>query len=134
MMPYFSIESTNRLASCDKKLWNLFQEVVKHFDCSILCGHRGEADQNEAYDNGFSKVRWPDSLHNTYPSRAVDAAPYINGQPLLHDREALCLFAGYVLGIARSMNIDIIWGGDWNDNHLVRDERFQDLYHFQLRT
>lgn len=133
-MPYFSSQSRQRLNSCDVRLQNLFLDVVKYFDCSILCGYRGEADQNEAYDNGFSKVKFPHSPHNHLPSLAVDAAPYINGQPFLHDREALCYFAGYVQGIARSMNVDIIWGGDWNENHLIRDERFQDLYHFQLKV
>lgn len=132
-MPYFAAVSRERLNTCDIALQNLFLEVVKNYDCSILCGYRGEAEQNEAYENGFSKLRFPNSMHNRYPSAAVDAAPYINGKPFLHDREALCLFAGYVLGIARYMNIDIIWGGDWNENHLIRDNHFQDLFHYQLR-
>src|SRR5574343_460890 len=102
-MSHFSAISVQRLNTCDLRLQTLFWKVVADFDCSILCGHRGEAEQNEAYDNGFSKLRYPNSLHNIYPSLAVDAAPFINGQIRLHDREALCYFAGYVMGMAQSM-------------------------------
>lgn len=132
-MPHFSAVSVQRLNTCDLRLQTIFWKVIVDFDCSILCGHRGETEQNEAFNNGFSRLRYPHSLHNIYPSLAVDAAPFINGQIRLHDREALCYYAGYVMGVAQSMGIELIWGGDWNGNHLIRDENFQDLYHFQLR-
>lgn len=50
--------------------------VVKRFDITVLCGHRGEAEQNAAYAAGNSKLKWPNSKHNKTPSEAVDIVPY----------------------------------------------------------
>jgi len=50
--------------------------VVKRFDITVLCGHRGEAEQNAAYAAGNSKLKWPKSKHNKVPSEAVDIVPY----------------------------------------------------------
>ncbi len=36
------------------------------------------------------------------------------------------------MGIARSLGVALRWGGDWNSNWIVRDERFQDLGHMEL--
>ena len=43
-MPKFSKKSKSKLETCDSKLQDLFNEVIMHFDCSILCGHRGEEE------------------------------------------------------------------------------------------
>ena len=56
-MPRFGKRSKERLATCDEQLIHLFEEVVKHFDCSVIQGHRGKADQNKAFDEGKSKLR-----------------------------------------------------------------------------
>ena len=53
-MPRFSTKSKSKLHTCDERLVNLFNEVVKHFDCTILEGHRGKEKQNAAYDKGNS--------------------------------------------------------------------------------
>lgn len=45
-------------------------------DVTILCGHRGEKEQNDAFNKGNSKLTWPRSKHNRFPSEAVDVAPY----------------------------------------------------------
>ena len=41
----------------------------------IVCGHRGETDQETAYQKGASKARFGQSAHNTLPAMAVDIAP-----------------------------------------------------------
>ena len=41
-MPRYSKKSKQRLASCDKRLQDVFNEVIKHVDCSILEGHRSK--------------------------------------------------------------------------------------------
>ncbi len=128
-MPSFSHVSTERLLSCHPDLVRLFQRVVEDFDCSIIDGHRGEERQDLYYDSGASQLRWPDSKHNTFPSLAVDAAPYpVNWD----DVDRFHLFAGFVLGIASEMGVVVVWGGDWNNDTEVRDERFRDLAHFEL--
>mgnify|MGYP003115744781 CR=1 FL=1 len=129
-MPRFSKRSKNRLSTCDKRLQNIFNEVIKHVDCSILEGHRGEKRQNKFYNEGKSKVKFPDGRHNRNPSKAVDVTPY----PVdWKDRERQTLFAGFVLGIARGMGIHLRWGGDWDQDFHVMDNRFDDFPHFEVR-
>lgn len=128
-MPSFSNTSASRLSTCDERLQRLFSRVVKGFDCSILAGHRGEKEQQEFFKAGRSKVQFPNSKHNSYPSKAVDVAPY----PIdWRDRERFHYFAGYVKGVAAEMGIDIRWGGDWNSDTEVKDNSFDDLPHFEV--
>lgn len=135
-MPKFSFISRQRLDTCNNDLQILFNEVVRHFDCTIVCGQRDEKAQNDAFDNGFSKLKFPESKHNNVPSLAVDAVPY----PIdWKDVQRMRHFAGWVLGIA-ALLYDIMgvmehrvrWGGDWNMNTQVKDQRFDDLPHFEL--
>ena len=129
-MPRYSKRSKERLATCDEKLQGVFNEVIKHVDCSILEGHRSKERQNKLYDEGRTKVRYPDGRHNFNPSRAVDVTPYpVNWE----DRERQTLFAGFVLGIARGMGIRLRWGGDWDQDFQVMDNRFDDFPHFEIR-
>ena len=129
-MPKFGKRSKERLATCDERLQKIFNEVIKYIDCSVLEGHRGEARQNKLCDEGKSKVRFPNGRHNANPSRAVDVTPY----PVdWEDRERQTLFAGFVIGIATSMGINIRWGGDWNKDFKVQGNKFDDFPHFELK-
>ena len=129
-MPKFSEKSRIVLKSCHPDLQRLFNEVIKHFDCTPLQGHRGKSQQDEYYRTGRSKVEYPMSKHNNFPSLAVDVAPY----PIdWHDKERFYFFAGYVKGIASQMGIDLRWGGDWDSDTQVKDQTFMDLPHFELR-
>ena len=129
-MPRFGRKSRERLKSCDPRIQDLFNEVIKYVDCSVLEGHRSEERQNRLYDEGKTKVRYPKGRHNSSPSRAVDVTPY----PVdWDDRERQTLFAGFVLGIARGMDLNIRWGGDWDQDFQVVDNRFDDFPHFELK-
>ena len=128
-MPTFSDTSKGRLRTCEEDLLRLFLAVVEGFDCTIITGHRNQADQDKAVDEGKSQLKWPTGNHNAEPSRAVDVAPY----PIdWDDRERFTLFAGYVLGIAKGLGIKIRWGGDWDGDYQVKDNKFDDLVHFEL--
>ncbi len=128
-MPSFSEKSISKLATCDARLQQVLHEVVRNFDCTILEGHRDQERQNRMVDEGKSQVRWPDGKHNTVPSMAVDVTPY----PVVwDDRERQTLFAGYVLATAKTMGIDLRWGGDWSMDFEVRDNQFDDLVHFEI--
>ena len=133
-MPRFSGKSKERLGTCHPDLQKVFNEVIKHIDCTICEGHRREDRQNMLYAEGKSQVKFPDGRHNANPSNAVDVAPYdseIRGIPW-NDREVFHLFAGFVLGIAESMGIKIRWGGDWDKDWRVNDNKFDDFPHFEL--
>ena len=129
-MPRFGKKSKERLATCEKDLQMVFNEVIKYVDCSVLEGHRGKDRQNSLYEDGKTKVRYPDGRHNANPSRAVDVTPY----PVdWADRERQTLFAGFVLGVANQMGIKLRWGGDWDQDFEVKDNRFDDFPHFELK-
>jgi peptidoglycan LD-endopeptidase CwlK len=128
-MGTFSTASLERLTHVHPDLRRVFEEVVKHYDCSILCGHRGEEEQHIAFAQGRSKLDWPDSKHNGLPSKAVDAAPY----PVdWNDAKRFYLFAGFVLGTAKQMGVNLRWGGDWDRDWDLSDNRFNDWPHFEL--
>ena len=129
-MPYFGKSSKKRLATCDERLQKIFNEVIKYVDCSVLCGHRGKDDQNKAYKEGKSKAEYPNGRHNRQPSLAVDVSPY----PIdWKDLERQTLFAGFVLGIAKQMGIDLIWGNDWDGDFETKDTGLKDYPHFELK-
>ena len=109
-MPSFSQQSLERLSTCDQRLQDLFNEVIKYRDCTILCGHRGREDQEKALASGNSKAAYGQSKHNYVPSCAVDAMPYpINWEDLNGLRE----FAGFVQGVAATMGLEVRWGGNF---------------------
>ena len=129
-MPKFGKTSKEKLATCHEDLQKVFNEVIKKVDCSVLEGHRSEERQNKLYKEGKTKVRYPEGRHNASPSRAVDVVPY----PVdWNDRERFHLFSGFVLGVAYRMGINLRWGGDWNMNFEVDDNKFDDFPHFELR-
>ena len=135
-MPSFSTTSKERLETCHQDLQIIFEYVIKYFDCSIICGYRDQEAQNKAYDDGFSKVRFPGSKHNFDPSMAIDCVPYpINWG----DTDRMMHFAGYVLGISKmlkdygAIEHDVRWGGDWNMNTELSDNRWNDMPHFELK-
>ncbi|RME64971.1 MAG: M15 family peptidase [Alphaproteobacteria bacterium] len=128
-MPQFSAISAARLASCDARLQAVFNRVIEMIDCSILVGHRDKTAQNAAYVAGRSRLDWPKSKHNRLPSLAVDAVPY----PIdWDDRERFYLFAGIVLATAAAQGTRLRWGGDWNGDFRLADNRFDDLPHFEI--
>ena len=129
-MPKFSKKSKAKLNTCDKRLIELFNKVVKKFDCTIIEGHRSKDRQNKLFDEGKSKLQYPNGKHNATPSMAVDVAPY----PIdWNDRERFTYFAGYVVGIAYQMRLKIRWGGDWDMDTQVKDNNFDDLPHFEIK-
>ena len=96
-MPQFSQRSKNNLAQCHNDLQILFNEVIKWEDCTVICGQRGEKEQNEAYEEGKSLLKFPQSKHNKIPAMAVDVVPW----PIdWNNRERFMRFGGFVMGMA----------------------------------
>jgi len=131
----FSNISKERLLSCHRDLQVLFDYVITHYDCSVICGHREEDAQNKAFKEGNSTLTFPKSKHNSIPSIAVDVAPY----PIdWDDLKRFYSFGGFVTGVAQSffdsgvMDYRIRWGGDWDGDFDFKDQRFNDLPHFEL--
>jgi len=131
-MPVFSRSSLRKLKQCHVDLQKVFNEVVKSFDCTIVCGHRGRQEQNLAFTMGKSKLSFPQSKHNKSPSLAVDVAPWIKGKGIVWTHQQCYYFGGYVMGIAEELMISLRYGGDWSMDNDVSDQTFLDLVHFEL--
>ena len=131
-MPQFGQKSKKNLETCHPHLQKIFNEVIKHYDCTVTCGHRGKEDQNKAFDEGRSNARYPKGKHNNSPSTAVDIYPY----PIdFENYDRLSHFAGFVLGIANSMGIKLRWGRDWHQEFWTKKKdttKLKDYPHFEL--
>ena len=122
--------------TCDPRLRVLLSVVADGFDCTIVQGRRDKATQDKYFAEGKSKLQWPKSKHNVLEpemlSKAVDTTPYINGK-MVWDASQCYFFAGYVLGTADRLGINIRWGGDWDMDRDLSDNTFNDLVHFELK-
>jgi hypothetical protein len=128
-MPSFSERSLRKLADCHPDLQRLFHEVIRHWDCTVLVGFRSREEQEAAFEQGHSEKHWPDSLHNKMPSLAVDVAPF----PVdWNDLKRFYFFAGFVLGTARQMGINVRSGLDWSMDTQVKDQKLIDGPHYEI--
>jgi len=77
----FSIHSNLLLATADERLQALCNEVIKHYDFSVIEGHRSLQRQKELYEEGKSQIDGvvKKGKHNYMPSLAVDVLPYKKG-------------------------------------------------------
>lgn len=128
-MPNFGTRSMENLSTCHEDLQRLFKEVIKYFDCSVICGHRNKEDQDKAYHSGNSDAEWPNSKHNRLPSIAADVIPW----PVdWKDERRFYMFVGIVRGIALMIGIRLRVGADWDGDMEVKDQNLHDLPHFEL--
>ena len=133
----YSFTSKTKLETCHPDLQTLFFYVSLNYENTIVCGHRGEQEQNEAFADGNSQLQWPNSKHNSYPSDAVDAVPY-EVNHLDWGKLQSAYFAGYVKGMAEILfRMSIIshkirCGIDWNENNDIDDTKFWDACHFEI--
>ena len=120
----FSKASKFKLLTCDERLQLVCTEALAIMDFTVICGERGEADQNKAFAEGKSHARYPESKHNRSPSRAVDIAPYNKGIDW-DDINAFYQLAGVMKAMAYKHDINIKWGGDF--------EEFFDGAHYEIQ-
>lgn len=139
-MPAFGKKSRARLDTCHRDIVNVLEDVIPHYDFTVIWGRRGEQEQNEAYRLGNSTKKWPNSKHNTKPfelSRAVDIAPWHVDRPHIRwnaEREFIQL-SGYILQAAAELDVLMRFGGDWDmDQDLYDVNKPFDLGHFEIWT
>jgi peptidoglycan L-alanyl-D-glutamate endopeptidase CwlK len=122
-MPSFGVRSNKIRDELHPDLVLVVDEVIKVYNCSLICGKRGEKEQNKAFAEGKSKVKYPNSRHNTEPkSEAVDATPY----PLnWNDIEEFKRMVKQFKIAAKKVNVEIECGADW--------KTFKDYPHVQLK-
>lgn len=116
----FGKKSLERLRTCHDDLQLLCHAILEDMDITVLCGYRGEQEQNEAFAKGTSKLKFPKSKHNSYPSLAVDIAPYPVDFNDIQSFNKMCDIAEQK---AEKMGIEI---------RLGRDFSFRDYPHIEL--
>lgn len=73
--------SLKKLFTCDPRLQEIIRAADEIYPIQVICGERGESDQNQAYANKKSKLKYPNSKHNINPKKgrlkswAVDVVP-----------------------------------------------------------
>jgi peptidoglycan L-alanyl-D-glutamate endopeptidase CwlK len=118
----FGAKSLARLAELHPDLQRVLCQAIKVADFAIICGHRGEKDQDVAYATGHSRLQWPYSKHNALPALAVDVAPWpINWD----DLTSFYYLAGVVMTCAYKEGVPLTWGGNWI--------KLKDMPHFELK-
>ena len=148
-------KSLANIAQCKKPLQDVLLEHSKHFNSSVVCGHRPKIDQMKAFYAKVSKLQWPDSKHNSTPSNAFDIYPWHDKyKSLTEDNEVInrivaisgCsrqaalnfirtqyyMQAQSIMISARIVGVELRWGGDWDSDLDFLDQTFNDLAHFEL--
>jgi len=120
-------------ASLDDRLKRLVDRTLREVaDISLVSGYRGEEEQNRLFRERKSTLQYPQSKHNRFPSIAVDFQPW----PYPEDERKLWGALGYIAGrmhaIASELGFEIRWGGDWNRNGDLTDQKFDDLFHIEI--
>ena len=128
-MPKFSKKSLDLLKQCDPRLQELCKKVIEVMDISIIVAYRGKSEQDKAFHEGKSKLKYPKSKHNSLPSKAVDACPF----PIdWNDHRRFYLMMGMFKAFAHELGINIRCGGDWNSDNNLQNDGFIDLPHIEL--
>lgn len=128
-MPAFSEKSKQLLAGCDTRLQTICSLAIQVMDFTVITGHRSKEEQDKAVAEGNSKLPWPQGKHNSMPSMAVDIAPY----PIdWNDSARFYVLAGIMLGIAATRGIKLRWGGDWDSDFNLKENKFDDIGHFEI--
>lgn len=126
-MPRFGNRSQKRLRGIDARLTSVLNEIVKHYDITVLEGVRSEERQRELVLKGSSKTMKSKHIEG----KAVDIAPY--PIPDWADTYQFVYMAGRVIQEADRLGVNIRWGGNWDrDATVVSDQTFQDLVHFEI--
>jgi peptidoglycan L-alanyl-D-glutamate endopeptidase CwlK len=125
----FGKKSKECIATLDTRLQTIVNIAILTVDFAVIEGHRGEDRQNELLVEGKTQLAWPLSRHNTSPSKAMDIlpAPYD-----WNNRESFIRFAAFIIGIGAALGVVIRWGGDWDRDWDLKDNKFNDYPHFEI--
>tara|TARA_B100002019_G_scaffold292644_1_gene316497 strand:+ start:2298 stop:2678 length:381 start_codon:yes stop_codon:yes gene_type:complete len=122
----FGKKSKARLKGVDPKLVNVLNELIKIMDVTIIEGLRSAERQQELLEKGATKVKYSKHMEG----KAVDLAPY----PIdWEDRDRFHYMGGMIRGIAKQLNVNVRWGGDWDGDGETKDNGFDDLVHVEIR-
>ena len=122
----FGKRSKSRLKGVDSRLVNVLNELIKIMDVTIIEGLRSKERQQELLAQVKTKVKYSKHMEG----KAVDLAPY----PIdWNDREMFHYMGGMLRGLGKAMGVNIRWGGDWDSDGDINDNKFDDLVHVEIK-
>ena len=134
-MPKFGTRSEENLATVDERLQRVLRRAISSDnspDFSVIAGHRGEEEQNKAFAESRSKLKFPESNHNKKPSRAVDVLPYGGNLNPWDDIARFGMVVGWILKCAELEGVSVRSGLDWRRNFRASVSGFTDGPHIEL--
>lgn len=158
-MPSFGNSSKTRLDTLCLELVEVAHDAIDIIDFSVIETVRSKPLQDKYFNSGTSSVQWPNSKHNVFEGRplpeAMDLWPYVKpfgalsghsdqvaeiatdtGRSKQEVREfiykAFSRLAGVVEACAAKRGYKVRWGGDWDGDYNLIDQKFHDLPHFEL--
>jgi len=130
-----SERSLERAKDVNPKLINLILLAIRRtpvdFGVAWMGGKRTAEEQNQLFKEGYSQCDGYEKLSKHQSGDAIDLNIFV-GSKLVENKEMLCVVAGIMFSCANELGIKIIWGRDWNNNGDLRDNKFNDQYHFEL--
>ncbi len=138
-MPYLAQKSTKQLATCERDLQTLCNTMIRYIDFCVVYGHRTKEVQFQLYREGreFKDNRWiiseekkvvtymdgteKKSMHNYFPSKAVDIYPYPWPKSLPDQQIAMAHLVGFAKALACQLKIQGVissefeFGYDWKN-------------------
>ena len=129
-MARFGKRSRSRLKGVNPKLVNVLNEAIKLMDLTILEGLRSVERQKELVASGASKTMKSKHLKG----RAVDVTPYPVDFDSAKGINRHYYMAGMLRGIAHMMKITVRSGADWDSDGEIKDQKFNDLVHLELKN
>lgn len=124
MSYYFGKRSKKNLVTCHTDMQEVLKRSIKRIDFTIIDGYRNKERQNNYFLRGVSKVMYPNSNHNGFPSLAADCIPCPFEQHFWtsqHGKDKFKEMADVILDEARKLNIVMQWGYEawgWDLPHL----------------
>ena len=129
-MPKFGKRSISRLSGVDSSLVNVLNEAIKIMDLTILEGVRSKERQRELVASGASKTMKSKHLKGS----AVDVTPYPVDFDSAKGINRHYYMAGILRGVAHMMKISVRSGADWDSDGEIKDQKFNDLVHLELKN
>lgn len=147
-MYHFGQNSLDKLSTCHIDIQTIMKLAIKRtrIDFGITYGNRSITFQKELFDAGKSQLDGitKKSKHNFLPSLAVDIHIWHPDKEirnkLVEDKPSLAYVAGVVVSCSNELleqnkiiTGGIRWGGNWDrDGIILLDQKFWDMYHFEL--
>lgn len=129
--------SLGRLKGVNPKLTELLLYAIARtpvdFGVAWMGGFRTAEQQNQLFKQGVSQRDGYKLISNHQTGNAVDLNIFV-GNNLVQNDKMSCIVAGVILTCAEELNMHIRWGLDWNENGDIRDNKFNDIYHFEIVT